>query len=442
MYSTNEEHKRRYEEWRATVTEHMPWIADTVEACLSVSSLLWFKDVSLPFILILIGVPAGNKTVPLNAIYGDGADYLYKSDIFTEKAFVSNAMKRSKKQLADIDLLPRIQNKILITTELSVIFGQDKDKLMGVFGVLTKIADGQGMLTDTGAHGQRGYEGEYKFMWLGATTPMEYRVWEVMARLGTKMYFYHVKEPKWTQKERVLWVRDNKYAKVFPIVKKATSEFLEYLHSKNPIEWNNDSDPMELSFFIDNLSLMVARLRGKVNLAMHFDRETGKNRPNYTTPVVEEQTRAAIMLTALARGHAFVCGRDQISDEDMQVVIDVATSSAPKDRVEGFRILLRNGGEMVASDLVKATRCSRDSALRAMEVLSVLGIATLDKTEGYTTGYKAKIVKEMEWCLDDPRMKEWGVVKAKKPIRHRTQEELDFGEKIFAKHQGIDKSPR
>ncbi len=42
-----------------------------------------------------------------------------------------------------------------------------------VHDLLGAILDGQGLKTDSGTHGQRGYEGDYLFAWFGCTTPFD-----------------------------------------------------------------------------------------------------------------------------------------------------------------------------------------------------------------------------------------------------------------------------
>lgn len=411
-----------YAKWRKTIDETFPWIADTLEACLSVSVLLWFEDVQLPFALVLVGVPAGWKTMPLKCIDESMLPYVYYSDSFTPKSFVTHTVEKSKKELGKIDLLPKIKDKIFVTPELAPTFSQEKDKLTLTVGIFTRILDGQGYISDSGSQGRRGYQGKFKFMWLAATTPMPYRVWNIMATLGTKMYFYHVKEPKWSKKEKIEWVQKNKYAEYFPKAQKATSEFLDFLKSQTPVKWNVDKDPPEVVEFIYNLANMLARLRGKVNVAFRHDRLTGQKIPVYTTPIIEDSTRAFIMLLTLARGHAFMRGRREISADDMGLVIDVATSSAPKDRVEAFRLLLRSGGKMRTSDIVKATGCSDHTAARAMEILDILKLANYDKKLG-REGSKVTIVDDMRWCVESSYMLAWGAKKAHKPMkRHESVE--------------------
>lgn len=423
---------KEYDEWRRVLDSTFPWVTSVVEICLSVSSLLWFSDVQLPFALVLVGRPAGWKTTALKCISEKLLNFIYYSDSFTAKAFVSHAMKRSSKQLEKIDLLPRIRDKVFITPELAPTFTQEKEKLMQSVGALTRVLDGQGYVTDSGAQGRRGYQGNYKFMWLAATTPMPYRVWEVMATLGTKMYFLRVPEPKWTRKERIQWVRSGKYKTYLAKCQKATAEFLLFLKQQTPIEWNDMGDPENVVDFVERLSTMLARLRGKVNVATRteYNELTGQKVvvPVFTTPVIEDSTRAFIMLLNLARGHAFVRGRRQINEDDIPYLIDVAVGSAPKGRVEAFKALLKSGGTVTASQIMRLTRCSRHSALRAMQTLSILQLAQDLGETRQGAEVVIKIRKDMEWCLTNEYMQKWGVkAPTRRPIKQIAKEEMQKG---------------
>ena len=58
------------------------------------------------------------------------------------------------------------------------------------FSIITRVLDGQGLISDSGTHGRRGYEGDYLFAWLGCTTPFDASVWRVMGQLGSRLFFY------------------------------------------------------------------------------------------------------------------------------------------------------------------------------------------------------------------------------------------------------------
>src|SRR5262249_30676031 len=95
-----------------------------------------------------------------------------------------------RSKLAKIDLLPRIRHKVLITPELAPMFRGRDDELLDRFKIITRVLDGQGLQTDKGTHGRRGYRGDYLFGWIGATTPIEDKIFRLMEALGARLFFH------------------------------------------------------------------------------------------------------------------------------------------------------------------------------------------------------------------------------------------------------------
>jgi hypothetical protein len=67
-----------------------------------------------------------------------------------QAAFVSSAANVSKEDLEKIDLLPKIQHKVLVTPELALIFRGQEDELADKFNTLIHVLDGQGLSIDSG----------------------------------------------------------------------------------------------------------------------------------------------------------------------------------------------------------------------------------------------------------------------------------------------------
>ena len=61
-----------------------------------------------------------------------------------------------------------------------------------LLGIITRIADGQGLVTDSGAHGHRGYDEDIMFVWVGATVDMPFKVYKLLGNLGAKLYFFRL----------------------------------------------------------------------------------------------------------------------------------------------------------------------------------------------------------------------------------------------------------
>ena len=171
-----------------TDNESIPELWAPLEFALSIKTVLNIKNCTLPFAGILLGPPSSLKTVIVeffrkwkNSYYTDG---------FTARTFVSHYAGIKEEQLKKIDMLPKIKDKFFLCSELSTTFMKKEDELNEIISILTRILDGQGLTTDSGACGQRSYEGEYMFNWLGAAVDIPYRAHKLMGSVGPKLYFF------------------------------------------------------------------------------------------------------------------------------------------------------------------------------------------------------------------------------------------------------------
>lgn len=72
-----------------------------------------------------------------------------------------------KEKLKEVDMLPKLRNKFFLTPELSPIFSSREDELLQMLGILTRVLDGHGYESDTGAQGHRGFSGKFMYTWHG-----------------------------------------------------------------------------------------------------------------------------------------------------------------------------------------------------------------------------------------------------------------------------------
>ena len=56
------------------------------------------------------------------------------------------------------------------------MFSAKDDDLLQALGILTRVADGQGNQSDSGAIGHRGYDANMMFAWMGAAVDIPYKV--------------------------------------------------------------------------------------------------------------------------------------------------------------------------------------------------------------------------------------------------------------------------
>jgi hypothetical protein len=159
----------------------------SIEFELAILRILNIKGCSLPFAGIILGAPSSNKTLGIELFRG--YSHVYYTDNFSSKAFVSRSTGVPVEQLAEIDLLPKIKNRCLLAPELSPIFAKKDDDLIEILGILTRVLDGHGYESDSGAHGHRGYSGEYMFTMTGAAVDIPHKVHKHLYNLGPKLFF-------------------------------------------------------------------------------------------------------------------------------------------------------------------------------------------------------------------------------------------------------------
>jgi len=350
---------------------------------------------------VLQGAPSGGKTTTLD--FFRGFPYSHATDKFTPRAFVSHVAQKSEAELKKIDLLPRIKGRVLITPDLTTLFGAKAEELKETFSILTRVLDGRGLTIDSGVYGARGYEGDYMFTWIGATTPIPHSVWDLFGNLGARMYFVQITKKNKSNRSYIADLKQKSYRKKVDECNQATLRFLKGLWREERIEWDSSKDTDSIIEMIVCLAKLVTRLRGKINVVVKEDYAGEKT--YYSEPVIEEPERCIQALYALMRGHALIQGRTQVDNADLPVVIDVALSSAPWDRVNALTYLLTRDS-VATKDMMTDLKCSRTKVIRTMKTLELLELVDLETERvltggGEQSGYVMRLKAEFSWFKTD-----------------------------------------
>jgi hypothetical protein len=389
------------EQWCDAIAANFPALARPAEVCLSVIAQLLLNDVSNPFALALVDVPSSGKTITLN--FFSGIDELtYTSDSFTPAAFVSHASNVKREDLDKVDLLPRIQYRTLIVREMGAMFGANDDDLRKSFGVFTRVLDGEGLETDSGVHGQRGYKGDYVFMMLGGTPPIAPRVFKVMGNFGSRLFFLALHMPDESEDSLIDQNRGQDRKQRESDCQAITDGFLRTLWADNPngVIWNKADDPEECLRVIARCARLLAALRAPINVWPIGD---DGEKLTHSIPIIEKPNRINCLLYNLARAHALIYGRRQLANEDLWPVLDLTYDSAPPTRAKVFRKLIEAGGTLTTSDVEKLLCCSPPTARKEMEALLVLGIVEKTECPGATGRQETHITLDsrFEWFTSD-----------------------------------------
>jgi hypothetical protein len=431
-----EELQNKYEILKSVTLENLPNLWRGLEFALSVKTVLNIKGNTLPFIGILLGPASFMKTLIIE-LFRDYVLTLY-ADSFSPKSIVSHNSGVSEEELRKIDLLPKMRNRLFLTPELSPLFASRDDDLLLILSILTRIADGNGYESFSGAKGHRGYAGEMMFVWLGAAVDIPYKVHKLFGNLGPKLYFLRLPRNEESEDDYLSMRKDD-----FKLRKKAVYEALcEYLvyfdsnpsiiieqedevtrsiwrnggngkssKKKHPkeeqgerddlippkIEMYEDLDDENADRIIIRLCKMLARLRAIVP-TWETHGSQGSDYA-YAMPKIEDSSRAITQMRNLARGHALSQGRLSLAMEDIPFIVQVVMSTASIERVRIFEILLANNGTLTTSQICDYLEIATNTALKTMLELKVDGLVDLCHEDRDNPSKKIILKSNFEWFL-------------------------------------------
>lgn len=378
---------------QARTTEYFPRLWPAVEAGLATCATLVLPDQTNPVTLIYVGESSTGKTTVAQMFdklkTADGTSLTYRSDKFTPASFVSHSAKATSTQLASIDLLPKIQDKVFLTPELAPIFRGKPDDLTERFSIITRVLDGQGLTTDSGTHGQRGYEGTYLFAWLGCTTPLkDKQVWDVMGQLGSRLFFFTLETAAATTTDELMQAMEHpgRYKRGLEECQDAVCQVVEALFAspKRDVAWKmNREVRKEIAHCAELLAIMRTPADGK----------------NDTPPQPEAPTRAAAVLGALARGRALVHDRNTVLHDDLPFIVHVMLSTMPHDRrTILLAMAMKDGAPLTVEQVSTATGISRHTAESRMAELDWLGLMTFNQA-GMGKTARLSIHEKWAWVM-------------------------------------------
>jgi hypothetical protein len=400
--------KQKFDTLYKTVCENIPSIWLPLEFTLSVKCILNIADITLPFAGIILGAPSTHKTVSLTML--NIWPQTFYTDSFTSRSLVSHSTSVSKEDLKDIDMLPRWKNVLVLLPELAPIFTAKDDDLTQLLGILTRVLDGNGYESDSGAHGHRGYREKIMFTLVGASVDIPYNVYKVLGYLGPKLYFLRLPKEDRSEDQRLKQSRED-FSEKQKRIQAALFEYLKWLEIRPDmqvekesglpkIRWDFSKDDEMAERYIIRLAKLLAHLRG---VAVTWEtRDTQGSDYGYTRPLIEDPSRAGTQLKNLARGHALLHGRNYLTKEDIPIVIKTVLSTASVELVSVFDKLLVNEGRLTTTQITGALNISSPTARLTMTELSVLELVTMTELGEYEDHEKKITLKPgFEWFLSE-----------------------------------------
>ena len=409
----------KYQNLMNVCNDNLPGLWDSLEFELAIQKILNIKDCTLPFAGIVLGRPSSLKTVGIE-LFRKWQSVFY-TDSFSAKSMVSHSTAVKKEELAKIDMLPKIKNKYLLTPELSPTFAKKDDDLIEILGILTRILDGHGYESDTGAHGHRGYSEPMMFVWAGAAVDIPYKVHKYLGTLGPKLYFLRL--PNNSHSELDYYNNlDLDFGDKLQKIRVALFDYLEWFEScpdmiddlDEAMNRKSDLQKMKWDFskneelpkrYIIKLAILLSHLRGVVTTWGDTYDSQGLGY-NYALPMIEDPSRAITQLMNLARGHALSQGRNYITMQDIPLVIKVVFSTASRERVRIFELLIEHRGKLSTSLIADSLNTSDNTAKRTMAEFKAVGLVNVgDVTKptkiGATTEKLITLNDDFGWFLSD-----------------------------------------
>lgn len=403
----------KYQNLYTVITDTIPELWTPLQFALSIQKILNIKDCTLPFAGILLGAPSSLKTVIVELFRNSKNSYY--TDNFSAKSFVSHYAGIKEEQLKKIDMLPMIKDKFFLCSELSPMFAKKEEELNETIGLITRVLDGQGLVTNTGACGQRGYQGDYMFTWLGAAVDIPYRVHKLMGSRGAKLHFLRLSRMNKTENDLLLAMDKDDFIPKIKKIRQTLVDLLEWFdrcpvsedgtekitkeNNLIKIHWDNDKDVEYAKRVIVRIGILLGYLRAVVTTwETHGSQGLDYN---YATAIREEPTRAITQLRNLARGHALSQGRTWITIQDLSLPIKVVLSTAPIDRVNIFDLLIAHNGYLTTSIIKSSLNTSPHTAHRIMAELKAVELVDVNEPETQTEEKQIKLKHEFDWFLSE-----------------------------------------
>jgi len=361
------------------------WTA--IKTGIAVIASLSFKGLANPITLLYEGGAGRGKSTIINVLNPDRESIkrlVYRLDNFTPKSFVTHAANVPKENIAKIDLLPQLKDKVLLVKELAPLFKGREDELRANFAVLTAVLDGKGYVSASGVHGTRGYEGKYVFNWLGATTPVPAKTDAIMAQLGNRILRYEIVGREPSEEELLEFAESFEPESQEATCREAVNDFLDCffpLYPPRTVSPESIEIPNDLRLELVRLAQLIAHGRvevTRITATNGFDRAEEEFLPG----IAEGPHRIIVYLRTIALALALVGGRRSVNAEDLEILRLIAFSTINYVRREVLREVLVAGGNLTSTQLEGKLGVSRPTARGRMRELAACGIVSWHKGEG------------------------------------------------------------
>ena len=429
--------QKKYTNLQKIIIKYYPEAWSLMEFCLAVKSIQNIHDNQLPFIGIILAKPSSLKTTIIEFFRKYPGTFY--SDSFTPNSIISHNSALTEEQLQKIDMLPKINDKLVLIPEFAPLFTANDDDLQKILGIIIRIVDGDGLESDSGAHGHRGYPPTL-FSWIGAVVEIPPKVWKILSHLGFKIYFFRPDLPEKSINDLVNIALDSKILEKNQEIEKSLLDYLKVFDAAPitdvtsldengivKVKWNDEITPNDEQYqaieYIAKIAKLLASLRGDVFVYQNKSRQSTKQdisdvenesqpqQVSYQTEqldyetdsvIIEDPSRATIQLRNLALANAISQGRNYIKIEEVKLVVKVALSTTRVTRKKVFDLLLKEKGNLTTSKIVNELGLSEPTARKTMREFQALGIANISSTSGYANSELTLVLNDkFKWFLSE-----------------------------------------
>ena len=335
---------------------------EALRLALAVAVSHYFKSDD-PVWLMILGPPGTGKTsVTITAL--SALEEAQMLDDLTPTTLLSG-YKKGNSFLHQIGT-PEDRSAIILMPDFGTFTSKRDEIKKEIAGQLRRVYDGE-FDRATGA-GQK-LEWEGKVTLIVAATPAAERSWAVMRDLGER--FMQVRWPRGDGVSQALQAHRQigREKDIKRGVKDLTRKLVD-TNTLTPVM----TPPEVVASGVVNLAEMIALLRG------HVVREVGYKRDIVDVPQPEGPTRIMKSLAQVARGHATIFRRQEVTGQDFKIARRLALDSIPPVRKAILDEMIRSG-EIGWASLVRATELPPSTISRNCEELEALGVLLVDENK-------------------------------------------------------------
>lgn len=332
---------------------------------------------NMPLAVILIGGPSSGKTSMLMPLTKGQPNSVLKESVlrvddFTPASLVSHASNRSTDDLKKIDLLPRMSGKLVVTKEMAPLFTGHEEELTKKFGVFASVLDGEGYVTSSGTHGERGYTDSIVFSLLGAVTPdvLTQKVYNSLNAVGPRFSFWQMPDRR-LDLDTWRGPVENRRA-IENDAKQALMKFVDDLfgaYSSGSVPREEFTVSVDVGRLLSRTAVLMSRLRSKINFERGDDGEFHQISISHESP-----ERAYCYLEQVVMGAALIAGHREVQTSGLKLALGLAIGSAVPKRKRVVELFFLGRIERSVFDVSRFLDISEDTARKYIEQLEKLEI--------------------------------------------------------------------